>query len=73
MPDQQLGQRVFTPTTTEGVSLMDKYRCVLCGYVYDQAVGDPEGGVEAGTVFHELPESWACPECGAGLDEFETL
>jgi rubredoxin len=27
----------------------------------------------SGTVFHELPESWACPECGAGLDEFETL
>jgi rubredoxin len=52
---------------------MDKYRCVLCGYVYDQAVGDPDGEIEPGTVFRDLPEGWGCPECGAGRDEFEIL
>ena len=45
---------------------MKKYKCLLCGYVYDPAVGDPDNGVEAGTDFEDLPEDWVCPECGAG-------
>ncbi len=52
---------------------MDKYRCTVCGYVYDPAVGDSEGGVTAGTPFEALPEDWVCPECGAAKDMFERL
>jgi rubredoxin len=52
---------------------LDKYRCTVCGYVYDPAVGDPEGGVTAGTPFEALPEDWVCPECGAAKDMFERL
>jgi rubredoxin len=48
-----------------------KYRCSVCGYVYDPLVGDPEGGVEPGISFEELPETWVCPLCGAPKDQFE--
>lgn len=50
---------------------MQKWRCTLCNYVYDPAVGDPENGVEPGTPFESIPDEWVCPLCGAGKDEFE--
>ena len=45
------------------------YECV-CGYVYDEADGDPENGIEPGTKWDDLPEDFACPLCGAGKDGF---
>ena len=50
---------------------MKKYVCVVCGYVYDPAEGDSEGGIDAGTAFEDLPEDWVCPLCGEGTDQFE--
>lgn len=50
---------------------MDKYVCLVCGYIYDPAEGDEEGGIEAGVAFADLPEDWVCPLCGVGKDEFE--
>ena len=50
---------------------MDKWKCSICGYVYDPEVGDPDSGVAAGTLFESLPDDWACPVCGAGKDVFE--
>ena len=52
---------------------MKKYRCVVCGYVYDPEAGDPGNGVDAGTAFDDLPEDWCCPECGAEKDMFEEV
>ncbi len=52
---------------------MDKWRCVICNYVYDPEVGDPENGVSPGTAFEDLPDDWVCPECGASKDEFEKI
>ena len=49
---------------------MDKYVCNVCGYVYDPEVGDPDNGIAPGTPFDQLPDSWVCPECGFGKDEF---
>ena len=46
-----------------------KYECP-CGYVYDPAVGDPEGGIAPGTAFEDIPEDWVCPVCGLGKDAF---
>jgi rubredoxin len=51
-------------------SMMKKYVCNLCGYVYDPAEGDPENGVAPGTAFENLPDEWVCPMCGASKDEF---
>ena len=50
---------------------MEKYKCAVCGYVYDPASGDPENNIPAGTSFESLPAAWACPVCGAGKDAFE--
>jgi len=50
---------------------MDKYRCVVCGYVYDPQVGDPDHNIAPGTPFEKLPDDWVCPECGVGKSEFE--
>ncbi len=50
---------------------MAKYECLVCGYIYDPAAGDPDGGIAAGTAFEDLPEDWVCPECGAAKDMFE--
>ncbi len=50
-----------------------KYVCKVCGYVYDPEKGDDTQNIPAGTDFENLPESWICPECGAGKDEFEPL
>ena len=52
---------------------MKKYKCLLCGYIYDPAAGDPDNGVELGTAFEYLPDNWVCPECGASKDEFEPV
>ena len=52
---------------------MDKYRCELCGWIYDPAKGDPNNGVEAGTPFEEVPEDWTCPLCGADKSQFEKI
>jgi rubredoxin/flavin reductase (DIM6/NTAB) family NADH-FMN oxidoreductase RutF len=57
----------------EGGKDMKKYKCRLCGYIYDPAAGDPENGVAAGTAFEDLPDNWVCPECGASKDEFEPV
>ncbi|MGI6491126.1 MAG: High molecular weight rubredoxin [Firmicutes bacterium] len=50
-----------------------KYVCKICGYVYDPAVGDPDGGVAPGTAFEDIPDDWVCPVCGAAKSEFEKL
>ncbi|MDD5155684.1 MAG: rubredoxin [Candidatus Omnitrophica bacterium] len=52
---------------------MNKYRCTVCGYVYDPAAGDPTQGVKPGTAFENLPDTWVCPECGVGKDMFEKM
>jgi rubredoxin len=40
------------------------YVCNGCGYEYDPAVGDPEGEINPGTLFENIPEEWTCPACG---------
>jgi rubredoxin len=49
---------------------MKKYVCGICGYVYDPAKGDSDGGIPQGTPFEKLPEDWSCPVCGAAKSEF---
>ncbi|MFH1403940.1 MAG: rubredoxin [Candidatus Altiarchaeota archaeon] len=51
----------------------DKYKCTVCGYVYDPVKGDPDNNVKPGTPFEKVPESWTCPLCGVGKDLFKKL
>jgi len=52
---------------------MGKYKCAVCGYVYDPKEGDPENDIKPGTSFEKLPEDWTCPVCGAAKSEFEKM
>ena len=54
-------------------SKMAKYRCIVCGYVYDPDKGDPDGGIPPGTSFESLPDDWVCPVCGATKSDFEKV
>ena len=49
---------------------MKKWVCNVCGYVYDEAVGDPDNGIAPGTKFEDLPDDFTCPLCGVGKDDF---
>ena len=49
---------------------MQKYKCTVCNYIYDPAVGDPDGGIKPGTKFEDIPDSWVCPVCGADKSAF---
>ena len=50
---------------------MKKYVCTVCGYVYDPAEGDPDGGIAPGTPFDKIPADWVCPISGASKADFE--
>ena len=39
--------------------------CDSCGFIYDPAIGDPDGGIPPGTSFEDIPKDWFCPVCGA--------
>lgn len=55
----------------EAAPKMAKYKCAVCGYVYDPELGDPDGGIKPGTPFEDIPDDWVCPVCGASKDQFE--
>ncbi|MBE6687712.1 MAG: rubredoxin [Ruminococcaceae bacterium] len=50
-----------------------KYVCDVCGWEYDEEVGDSEYGIEAGTKFEELPDDFECPLCGVPKSEFSEI
>lgn len=52
---------------------MSKYKCTICGYIYDPEKGDPESNVPPGTSFDDLDDDWICPVCGAGKEDFEEI
>lgn len=52
-------------------TVMDKYVCITCGWIYDPAEGDPESGIAPGTAFEDIPDDWTCPACGVGKEMFE--
>lgn len=41
-----------------------KWICDACGYIYDEAKGDPDGGLPPGTRYEAMPDDWQCPLCG---------
>ncbi len=57
----------------EAVPKMAKYRCTVCGWVYDPELGDSDGGIKPGTPFEEIPDDWVCPVCGAAKSDFERM
>ena len=46
------------------------YTCNMCGWTYEEAAGDPDNNIEAGTKWEDIPEDFVCPVCGVGKDDF---
>ncbi len=49
------------------------WMCLICGLIYDEAAGNPEHGLPAGTLWSQVPLNWVCPECGARKEDFEMV
>lgn len=58
---------------SEEVVKMAKFKCTVCGYIYDPEKGDPDSGIKPGTPFEGIPEDWVCPVCGVGKDQFQRV
>jgi rubredoxin len=52
---------------------MKSYLCIVCGFIYDEAAGRPEDGIAPGTKWADIPENWACPDCGVAKADFEMV
>ncbi|MCG7854352.1 MAG: rubredoxin, partial [Methanoregulaceae archaeon] len=52
---------------------MAKWKCSVCGYVYDEEKGEPATDTPPGTLFSSLPEDWRCPVCGAEKSAFSVV
>ena len=51
--------------TNKEVNKMAKYKCKICGYIYDESV--------EGVKFEDLPEDWTCPLCKVPKSMFEKV
>jgi rubredoxin len=60
-----------TPPVT--MSETKTWMCLICGWIYDEALGDPEHGVAPGTAWADVPMNWTCPECSARKEDFEMV
>ena len=49
------------------------WQCRTCGYIYDEAAGDPTEGLKPGTRWADLPETWVCPLCGSPMSVFDMI
>lgn len=50
-----------------------RWQCFYCGFIYDEALGDADHGLPAGTRLMDFPDDWVCPECGAGKGDFHLI
>jgi len=50
-----------------------KWECVICGFIYDEALGLPDKGIAAGTKWEDVPEDFECPDCGISKYDFDVL
>jgi len=63
----------YVEETKKVVRGLVKYKCNVCGYIYDPEKGYPDGGIKGGTPFEGIPDRWACPVCGATKDMFAKM
>jgi rubredoxin len=56
-----------------GTPHMKTYLCIVCGFIYDEAAGRPEDGIAPGTKWADVPDTWACPDCGVAKADFEAV
>lgn len=57
----------------ESGTVSTTWMCLICGWIYDEALGDPEHGIAPGTAWADVPMNWTCPECAARKEDFEMV
>lgn len=67
------GKSKLAETEVSTESELKKFRCLVCGYIYEPAEGDPTRNIPPGSSFDDLPDDWRCPICGVGKEEFKSL
>mmetsp|Transcript_10278 Transcript_10278/g.22919 ORF Transcript_10278/g.22919 Transcript_10278/m.22919 type:complete len:178 (-) Transcript_10278:133-666(-) len=50
-----------------------KYECQACGYTYEPEKGDRFAGINMGTKFEDLPNTFSCPACRSPKTQFKTI
>ena len=55
------------------ISIMKKWQCIVCGFIYDEAAGLELEGIPAGTKWEDIPDDWCCPECGVSKEDFDMV
>ena len=55
------------------VNTFRTWMCLICGWIYDEAAGLPDEGIQPGTRWEDVPMNWVCPECGARKEDFEMV
>lgn len=63
----------LVPAADAGELPWRQYLCRACGLIYDEAEGDPDGGLPPGTRFEDIPDDWVCPLCGVSKADFELI
>ena len=61
------------PMSDASPTTLRTWMCVVCGFLYSEAEGLPEEGIEPGTRWEDIPMNWVCPECGARKEDFEMV
>lgn len=64
---------LLSTMTTTGDIVYSTYMCLICGFIYDEAAGLPDEGIDPGTRWEDVPMNWTCPECGATKEDFEMV
>lgn len=52
---------------------MKKYKCKICGHIYDPEIGDPDSDIAPGTSFDNIPDTWKCPICGVTKKDYDPI
>lgn len=58
------------PDTPPTQAPLRQFICNACGWIYDEAKGDPDSGLAPGTRFEDIPDDWACPLCQVTKADF---
>jgi rubredoxin len=77
-PGRTLSSKTLIPTMNATAPQADdtpfrKFMCVVCGWIYNEAEGWPDDGIEPGTRWEDIPETWTCPDCGVTKADFEMM
>lgn len=70
---EKLEEKAEEEEVDESTDEAAEHVCIICGYTYDPAVGEPSMGIPPGTPFEDLPEDFLCPICSAGKDYFKEV